>query len=164
MEIWENVPVEGSENWEVSNLGNIRHKRRLKNLKFKPLRGYLTINLGNSKRKNKRSFLVHRLVALAFLPVEEGKDIVNHINGIKDDNRVENLEWCTSQYNREHYFSNHHQYRAVRNYLPLNRLRKIYNDKEWNSAEEFMEELEKVANISYKKNTIIAKSGIAALF
>lgn len=46
---------------------------------------------------------IHRLVANAFLEKVDGKDYINHINGNKLDNRVENLEWCTPQENTEHY-------------------------------------------------------------
>lgn len=65
---------------------------------WKNREGYLVVRLG-AKGKNQ---LVHRLVAYAFVPMEFGKDIVNHKNGIRDDNRAENLEWCDKSYNYHH--------------------------------------------------------------
>jgi hypothetical protein len=89
--------------YQVSNLGNVRslryHKFKLLNLR-KSIYGYTLVDLYSNKIK--RTFNVHRLVAITFIDNPNNKREVNHINGIKHDNRLENLEWNTREENREH--------------------------------------------------------------
>lgn len=79
-----------------------RGVRRVKGrvLKYKTVQGYPTLEL--SKNHKVKTFRIHRLVALTFIPNPENKPQVNHINGIRDDNRLENLEWVTAQENQIH--------------------------------------------------------------
>ena len=101
MEVWKKI--EGFENYEVSNYGNIR-RLYLKGYKYrKPVfqLGYCSVTFVFNKTGFKK-FQIHRLVAMAFMPNPENKRCLNHINGIKTDNRVENLEWCTHSENEIH--------------------------------------------------------------
>jgi len=99
--------------YQVSNLGRIKSleritkyqnsKRRVKEKikgTFTGKKGYERVEL--SKNGQNRKYNVHTLVAKAFLNKKSEKSEVNHINGVKTDNRVENLEWCTHTENIQH--------------------------------------------------------------
>jgi hypothetical protein len=103
MEIWKKI--EGFENYSVSSEGRVRHDKN-DNLKKPGItnKGYLTINFMATKFNNRKCPKIHRLVAQAFLPNPNNYKEVNHLNGIKTDNRVENLEWCSGSQNVKHSF------------------------------------------------------------
>lgn len=102
-ELWK--VVEGT-NYEVSNMGNIRNATTQKVMKETTDRyGYPKI-CKRTLEGNPLYSTVHRLVAKAFIPNPENKPEINHINGIKNDNRVENLEWCTRHENIRHSWEN----------------------------------------------------------
>ena len=110
IEIWENVK-DYEEFYQVSNLGNVKSLARdiyyqngtIHHLKEKILapalnnKGYQYVHLcKNGKMKN---MLVHRLVAMAFIPNSENKPMINHKDENPLNNCVNNLEWCTASYN-----------------------------------------------------------------
>ena len=68
-------------------------------------KGYKSITLVTNSG-NTKTYLVHRLIATKYIHNPDGLPQVNHINGIKDDNRVENLEWVDNQTNRDHAIAN----------------------------------------------------------
>lgn len=89
--------------FEVSDTGLVRNKKTGKyRLPYINDNGYLIVGIYDSQVKYSVQHRVHRLVAEAFLPNPENKRTVNHIDGNKLNNRVENLEWATHKENHDH--------------------------------------------------------------
>lgn len=93
--------------YQISNLGNVKSLKRRKHKILRPAlckNGYYSVVLFyNNKGKTK---FLHKLVAQAFLLNDKKHKCVNHKNGIKTDNRLENLEWCSYSENHKHAYRN----------------------------------------------------------
>jgi hypothetical protein len=117
MEIWKDINgYDGV--YQVSNYGRVRSNGTAVNMtsvkgkrytvftkkriltQSHTVEGYLVVGL--TKNGISKQYKVHRLIAEAFIQNPKNKSTINHINGIKDDNRIENLEWCTSKENTQH--------------------------------------------------------------
>lgn len=100
-EIWKEIINYENKYW-VSNLGRIKSNYSGgKIISFqKNEDGYFKVSL--YKKGKTKSFLVHRLVALHFIPNPRGVNTINHIDGNKENNCVDNLEWCTQKENMIH--------------------------------------------------------------
>lgn len=132
METWKTI----FQKYQVSDLGNVkslnyhREKREYFLAKNKRPNGYLSVHLcveGKEKR-----YLVHRLVAEAFIPNPDNKPCINHINGDKTDNRIENLEWCTQSENVQHAIKN--KLKKTKSILQYDLNERLI--KKWNNAKE----------------------------
>lgn len=100
-EIWRYIDITKGK-YSVSNMGRVKNNET--GMLIKPIKiakGYVRVNLHleNGLRSEQ---LLHRLVAMAFIPNPEDKPEVNHKNGIHNDNRLSNLEWVTGEENRRH--------------------------------------------------------------
>ena len=107
------VKIKGFEGYFINDKGDIisdnpynkNYKGRIKLTPSKDTNGYCVVTLNN------KSYKVHRLVAMTFIPNPNGYSQINHKDEDKTNNTVENLEWCTAQYNNTY---NGKHYRATR--------------------------------------------------
>lgn len=115
-EIW--LPLIGyEERYLISDSGRVYNRLKNDYSYLENRGGYMYLSISCNGKKVR--FRVHRLVGVLFIPNPESKPQINHINGIKADNRVENLEWSTSKENIRH---------AVSTGLFMSLKRKAYTD------------------------------------
>jgi hypothetical protein len=124
-----------------------QHKGRLV-VPVKNWAGYKRIQL--HKDKKSKIFSVHRLVALMFIKNPKKLPCVNHKNGKKEDNRHDNLEWCTIGQNNKHSYDKLNRQRPVGSKHPATKL-----------TEKDVIEIRKMAKIGVKRKKIAEKFGVA---
>ena len=101
MENWKTI--ENVTNYEVSDLGQIRNTKTNYILKGRLSKsGYLQVSLTDKETKKQKNYYIHRLVAIYFLENLDNKREVNHKDGNKLNNNVDNLEWVTPSENQKH--------------------------------------------------------------
>ena len=138
IETWSDLPLNLElSRYEVSTHGRLRNKRTNYMFKLKPtLAGYIQVGLKRDDDIN-IGIGLHILVAKAFLPNPEGKSTVDHINRVRDDNRVENLRWATH--------SEQNKNQSVRN-VTTKSIRQLTRDGElikiWSSVREAIQTLQ----------------------
>ena len=98
MEQWKIITE--AKNYEISNFGNVRNRNTKKELKGRLCKnGYLQVSLKIDETGKFTNRYIHRLVAIYWLDNQENKREVNHIDGNKLNNCVDNLEWITQEEN-----------------------------------------------------------------
>jgi hypothetical protein len=147
-EVWKDIPeYEGL--YQISNLGRVKSFQRNRELilkSFKNRYGYHQVDL--SKNKKGKSYTNHRLVMLTFkLDVKSYYDEVNHIDGNKENNHIDNLEWCTRSENIQHAYDN-----------------ELRTSKGENNARSKLTEIQVKKIRFYGKNQIFNQSDLSKMF
>lgn len=163
-EVWK--PIPNYEEYEISNLGRVKRLPYDKNVcnggkqhcaekilkPQKRKRGYQAVIL--SKNNNVKSFLIHRLVATAFIPNPYSLPQVNHKDENPSNNCVENLEWCTQKYNSNYGTSKYRISSKLKNGV-LSKIVEQY-DKKGNFIQEFPSPMEASRVLDIKVSGIVS--------
>ena len=129
--------------YKVSSEGRISHNGRILSGSIHK-DGYIFVNIRG------KQYAKHRVIAEAFIPNPENKPFVNHIDGNKQNNKVENLEWCTQSENIKHSYCNNLQPRGLSTYTGKFTAEQRKEIKElWDSGQYSQRELGKIYGVSH---------------
>lgn len=129
-EVWKDI--EGYiGKYQVSNLGHVksidyRHTGKEQILRPGLGNGYLTVALYRDGKP--KTHCVHKLVAMAFIPNPDSRTCIDHLNGIRTDNRADNLRWCTHKENNNNPITVERMKLSHIGQVPVNRKKVICND------------------------------------
>lgn len=103
-EIWENINIEDYDKYKISNFGRIKNKNNKIIKQYINKSGYFCVKL--YKKGKHKEYRVHRLVMITFQDNKNRNLDINHKDGNKLNNNLNNLEWCTHKYNIQHSYNN----------------------------------------------------------
>jgi hypothetical protein len=158
--------IKGFERYAISSHGRVFGVSGQEISQRKATNGYLRVNVrrGNVKYEKPTVVSVHRLVAEAFLPKIEGKTHVNHIDGNKCNNHVNNLEWCTPKENLQHAWKtglmntaqrNWNSFRTRRGHIRLTEEERRIQNKESHNTPEYKEKMQRINREKGNTKTIL---------
>lgn len=142
--------------YEISNLGNVKSFYSGKIISQKKNnRGYMVVDL--YKNRQRKSFLVHRIVAISFLNKDKLCNDVNHIDENKENNCVENLEWCTHKENVNKWCKNNTEKVGRKQFKSTEKYRKLdMNISMFNKDGSFIKTYTRASDIKKELNKDIS--------